>query len=153
MIMRINKLIIYFIKKIVKDMSDSQIKLLQTWLCALSNALFALRSEAKQESLSFRDSYRHSVFEQVDKNVSFWSTYNETLRLCRFSIELPRKPGEDFVDITRFVRVYSNAKKIDEPFLCPTGAKGRSVSAEFTNENTPNHSSFGIEIIDFKDSK
>ena len=151
MIMLINKLIIFFLKKIVKDMSDSQIKLMQNWLSALSNALFALRSEAKHKTLSFEETDAKSVFEKVDKNVRFWSTCDEKLRLCSFSIELPRKPGEDFIETTRCFRLFPNAKS-DETFLRPTGRKEHRIPDAFTNAVTHYHSTFGIEIIDLKDS-
>ena len=150
--MRINYLIHLLVKKIVSDMSDSQIKLMQNWLNALSNALFAFRSEAKREPLSFIEKYQKDAFETVDKNVSFCSTFSDRkLRIFRLSIDIARKSGEDFIEDTKTFSLRANEKQA-ERLLRGTGGKHRRVPGAFTNENTPNRSSFGIEIVDFKDS-
>ena len=134
-------------------MSDSQIKLMQNWLSALSNALFAFRSEAQRKPLSFIEKYQKNVFETVDKNVSFCSTFSDRkLRIFRLSISLPRKPSEDFIEDTKIFRLRANEKNA-ETFLRHTGGKGSHLPAKFANANTPDRSSFGIEIMDFKDSE
>lgn len=149
--MRSNNLIILFVKKIIRNMSDSQIKLLQSWLYALSDALFALRSEAKSEPLSFRQQHKKDMFDAVDEKVHFRHTFsNETSGFPGFSIEMPRKPGEDFIEETRYFRFKKNENG-SYTVLYPTGISSWCTPAEFENSDTPNHSSFGIKIINYED--
>lgn len=149
--MRSNNLIILFVKNIIRSMSDSQIKLLQNWLYALSDALFAFRSEAKGEPLSFRQQHKKDIFDAVDEKVHFRHTFsNETSGFPGFSIEMPRKPGEDFIEETKYFRFKKNENGA-YTVLHPAGGSGRRTPAEFENSDTPNHSSFGIKIINYAD--
>lgn len=147
--MKINNVIPLFVKQIIRHMSDSQIKLLQNWLFALGDALFALRAEAKSEPLGFIQQHKKDKFEWANENVHFCYDKNSSPSIPGYFVKLPRKQGEDFVEATNYFRL----RKDENGFytLLYTGVNAEHLAASFANDDTPNHSSFGIKIINIED--
>lgn len=141
----LNKIIISFLKEIIRPFSDSQIRLLQDWLIALSQALFALRSEARNNSLSSDEIASKHRFNEIDKDVHLYGSSHKS----SFSagIEVPTDPNSE-MNFTRTIWYRSplGPEERKNFFLKKFGME--------ENETYKGSTSYsGIKIINYSDSE
>lgn len=138
-----NQIIISFLKEIIKPFSDLQIRLLQDWLIALSQALFALRSEAQNKTLSSDEKAAKRRFDQIDKDIHLYGSS----RKSSFSagIEVPTDPREMNFRRTIFYRTPLGSEEQPNFFVKKIG-----INEQQKSEGSTSYS--GIKIVNYSES-
>lgn len=139
----LNQIIISFLKEIIKPFSDSQIRVLQDWLIALSQALFALRSESQSKTLSSDEVAAKHRFDQINKDVHLYGSLNKS----SFSagIGVPTDPSE--MNFTRTIFYRSPLGSEEEKIFL---LKKFGMSEERVSEGSTSYSR--IKIINYSES-
>lgn len=142
----LNQIVIFFLQEIIKPFSDSQIRMLQDWLIALSNALFALRSEAQSKPLSDAEREARTRFDSIDKDVHLYGSASQSsfYASVKAGIRVPTDPNARHFKRTLVFRSPLNAEERER-----FSFKKTAMSEVTESEGSTSYS--GIWIINYFD--
>ena len=142
---RLNSFLLKCLEHILRPMGDHQIRLLQNWLIALSNALFALRSKGRKESLLTSEEEAYNHLQSLDKNIDIYASGHIGSDPLKVHINVPllHKPFPSMeTESTTFYRFPFCAKEKSDFAIKHIGA---------TSDHRPEaqSTSSGISIVNF----